>query len=146
MTPPRIDISIVQRRLQLIEGALESLRSLGEIDEAQLRSDVIRRAAAERLIQVVVDLAFDINGHVAVAQLGRAPETGRQSFLDLAELGVLTTELAEVLAPLAGLRNILVHNYVDVRVDLVATSVGLLLELFPEYVRSIARSIIEPDR
>lgn len=50
MTPPFIDAAIVQRRLQLIEDALVSLRSLGEINEALLESEPITRAAAERLI------------------------------------------------------------------------------------------------
>lgn len=126
----------------MIEEALESLRALADVDEAKLRAEPLTRAAAERLIQVVVDLAFDVNGHLAAALLGRAPETGRQSFLDLATLGILDVSLAEALAPSAGLRNVLVHHYVDVRTDLVAASIGSVLELFPEYVRAVARHLL----
>jgi uncharacterized protein YutE (UPF0331/DUF86 family) len=46
--------------------------------------------------------------------------------------------LAERLAPSAGLRNVLVHRYADIRVDLVAGAIGLVLDDFAAYVRSIA--------
>lgn len=143
MTPERIDVATVQRRLRLIDDALVSLRSLSDVDEARLAAEPLTRAAAERLIQVVVDLAFDVNGHLAVARLGRAPETGRQSFLDLATIGVLEAELADALAPCAGLRNVLIHHYVEVRLDIVAAAVGTVLDLFPDYVRAVARHLTD---
>lgn len=145
MTPPKLDVAIIHRRLRLLEESLESLESLRETDVQLLAEDPIKRAAAERLIQLVVDIAFDINGHIIVARLGRAPETGRQSFLDLATAGVLDTDLASSLAPSAGLRNILVHHYIDVRHDLVASSIGDVLKLFPDYVSSIAKSLLPTD-
>lgn len=110
MTPSKLDVAVIHRRLRLLEESLESLGSLQEIDAQVLAEDPIKRAAAERLIQLVVDLSFDINGHIIVARLGRAPETGRQSFLDLATAGVLEADLASSLAPLAGLRHIVVFG------------------------------------
>ncbi len=56
----------------------------------------------------------------------------------LGDIGVLEAELAERLAPSAGLRNVLVHRYADIRVDLVAGAIGLVLDDFAAYVRSIA--------
>ncbi len=141
MTPSRIDVDTVLRRLRLIEEALSSLAELEGVDAARLDAEPLTRAAAERLLQVIVDLAFDVNAHLAVALLGRAPDTGRQSFLDLATAGVLDPESAERLAPAAGLRNVLVHHYVDVRVDLVAEAIGDVLQQFPTYVNEIARTV-----
>ncbi len=99
MTPLRIDLDTVVQRLRLIDRSLIELQPLRDADEARLRAEPLTRAAAERLLQVVVDLAFDINGHLIAALLGRAPETGRQSFLDLADAGVFPPSLAERLAP-----------------------------------------------
>lgn len=146
MTPARLDHDTVLRRLRLIEAALSDLAGLRGATEATLRAEPLTRAAAERLLQVVVDLAFDVNSHLAVARLGRAPDTGRQSFLDLAEAGVLSAEVAERLAPAAGLRNVLVHHYVDVRVDLVAAAIGTVLDDFPDYVTAVARFLHAEDQ
>lgn len=139
MTPARIDRDVVVQRLRLIASTLDDLASVGAVDVARLRAEPVTRAAVERLLQVVVDLAFDVNGHLAVSLLGRAPETGRSSFLDLAEAGVLAEDLAGRLAPSAGLRNILVHHYVDVRVDVVAAAVGEALDQYRAYVTAVGR-------
>lgn len=144
MTPRGIDRDIVAQRLRLMDAALADLASIGPVDAARLSAEPLTRAAAERLLQVVVDLAFDINGHLAVALVGRAPETGRQSFLDLAEADVLSQELAERMAPSAGLRNVLVHGYVDIRLD-IAAAVGQVLDQYPVYVRTVSSRLTEPS-
>jgi uncharacterized protein YutE (UPF0331/DUF86 family) len=136
----------VARRLRLLEETLTSLESLRDIGVERLRAEPLTRAAAERLLQVAVDLAFDINAHLIVAVLGRSPETGRQSFLDLAECRVLGLEEAARLAPAAGLRNVLVHHYVGVRLDVVAEAIGETIDRFPNYVTAVARFIAEDPR
>ena len=138
MTPAHIDHDTVQRRLRLLRDSLDRLTSLEHTSAQDLDADSLLRAAAERLLQVIVDLAVDVNGHVVVALRGKAPETGRSSFTDLADCGVVPGELAERLAPSAGMRNVLVHQYVDIRTDLVAAAVGLALQTYPAYVEAVA--------
>lgn len=142
MTPAKLDHEAIGRRLRLLEETLSSLEALRDVTPDQLGSEPLTRAAAERLLQVVVDLAFDINAHLVVTVLGHAPETGRQSFLDLADCGVLSTDEARRLAPSAGLRNVLVHHYVGVRLDLVADAVRETLRLFPDYSAAVARFVL----
>jgi uncharacterized protein YutE (UPF0331/DUF86 family) len=139
VNPRQPDVDVVQRRLRALADAVNDLGRLRDIDAAALRADSILRAAAERLIQVAVDLAVDVNGHLATAELGRAPTTGRESFLAAAEAGIVSTELAEQLAPAAGLRNVLVHRYIDIDVDLVAGAVAETLELMPQYIDAVGR-------
>ncbi|RIK07195.1 MAG: hypothetical protein DCC49_10605 [Acidobacteria bacterium] len=48
------------------------------------------------------------------------------------------------LAPAAGLRNVLIHRYTDIRADLVDESAKQILEGFPEYIgqdRDFLRSL-----
>lgn len=138
MTPAGPDPEIVGRRLRALADALADLEVLRHVTAERLQAEPLTRAAAERLVQVVVDLAIDVNAHLLVVALGRAPTTGRESFTMLGDIGVLEAELAERLAPSAGLRNVLVHRYADIRVDLVAGAIGLVLDDFAAYVRSIA--------
>lgn len=138
MTPAPLNADVVTSRLRLVSESLDQLGELRDATPERLRDEPLTRAAAERLLQVVVDLAVDVNSHVVVAQLGRAPRTGRESFLDAATAGALDSGLADRLAPAAGLRNVLVHRYVDIRVDLVAAAVGQMLDDFPAYVEQIA--------
>ena len=143
MTPPRIDRDTIQRRLRLMRDSLDRLETLRAITATRLDAEPLTRAAAERLLQVIVDLAVDVNGHLVTAIRGSAPETGHASFIDLAACGVITPEFSARLAPSAGLRNVLVHQYVDIRTDLVASSIDTTLEAFPAYIEAIAGYLID---
>lgn len=138
MTPERPDRDVVGRRLRAIADTLDDLAPLRGVTPERLRAEPLTRAAVERLVQVIVDLAIDLNAHLAAALLGRAPATGRDSLAMAAEAGVIDAGLAERLAPAAGLRNLLVHRYQEVRLELVAGSVDPVLDGFADYQRSVA--------
>ena len=139
MTPVEPNPDVVIRRLRMMRDALDTLDGFRGVDVAQLNDDPVARAAVERLLQVLVGLAFDINAHLVAKTLGRSPETGRASFHDLVEAGVLDEALAATLAPSAGLRNVLVHHYVDLRMDLIADAVRTVGDGFPAYITAVAR-------
>lgn len=133
---------VVERRLAHQRDLLIELNGLHIESADQLRSEAVTRAATERMIQAVVDLAIDINGHIASSVLGRAPATGRESFDLLAESGVITSDLAQRLKPSVGLRNVLVHLYADIDIEIVAHSVAEVIEHFGAYVRAVARWMV----
>ena len=139
MTPVEPNPDVVIRRLRMMRDALDTLDGFRGVDVAQLNDAPVARAAVERLLQVIVGLAFDINAHLVAKTLGRSPETGRASFHDLVEAGVLDEALAATLAPSAGLRNVLVHHYVDLRMDLIADAVRTVGDGFPAYITAVAR-------
>jgi uncharacterized protein YutE (UPF0331/DUF86 family) len=139
MTPRSLDWRSVQAKLRRIRELLDQLRSFGPVDAARLSADPIIELAIERILTLLVDLAFAGNSHVAVALLGRAPDTYGESFALAAESGMLTAELAASLRPSVGMRNVLVHDYLKADRDLVAAAVPLALEQYGEYVRQVAR-------
>ncbi|CAN5768584.1 DUF86 domain-containing protein [soil metagenome] len=143
MTPAELDREVVSRRLRLLHQTLTDLRPLGQLDPAVLREDPVRRAAIERFIQVLVDLAADVNAHIVVARLGSAPTTTAQSFRLAAEVGAFPIELAERLVPAAGLRNLLVHRYGDIDVVLLVEATTKVLTGFDDYVAAVARWLKE---
>lgn len=146
MTPAGLDVASVGRRLRFLQDTLDDLEHLRGTTAGDLRADSVTRGATERFLQVAVDLAIDINAHVAVARVGRAPDTGRSSFAAMAEAGAISSELAEELASAAGLRNVLVHRYVDIDPAKVADAIAPVLDGFGEYVISVAATIEADER
>jgi uncharacterized protein YutE (UPF0331/DUF86 family) len=145
MTPRVVESDVIRRRLRLMEDSLGDLRLLADQTAEDLAATPLYRAAAERLIQVVVDLAVDINSHLAVAGGAPAPETGRDSFPAAAAVGALTDDLARRLAPSAGLRNLLVHRYADIRLDLLTVGIAATLADYPVYIREISTYLLSAD-
>lgn len=139
MSPAELDREVVGRRLRLLHQTLTDLRPLAQLDQAVLREDPVRRAAIERFIQVLVDLAADVNTYIVIARLGSAPATTADSFRLAADVGTIPVELAERLVPAAGLRNLLVHRYGDIDVVLLAEAMAQVLAGFDDYVGSVAR-------
>jgi uncharacterized protein YutE (UPF0331/DUF86 family) len=118
---------------------LADLDQVGEVTAERLERERIVRHAVERIITQLVDLAVSINSHIVAATSGEAPATYRTSFGAIARVGVITSEMAGTLAPSAGLRNILTHEYVSVDLGILAHSVPVVADLYRRYVIEVAR-------
>ena len=127
---------LVERKLEAMANYLDELRALRPSDLQEYRKDLPRRRAVERLLQLIVEVATDINTHLA-AESGEVPDDYFESFWSAARLGAIDAELARVLAPSAGLRNRLVHEYETLDDGQVFASIDMALGLFPTYIRQI---------
>lgn len=110
MTP--LDVAVVRRKLRRIRANVESIeRAIASVTLERYRSDELLRRAIERLLQETIDAAVDVNNHV-LRNLKLAPaEDYYSSFVQLGRAGILEPALAAALAPAAGLRNRIVHEY-----------------------------------
>ena len=143
MTPPRVDVDVVRNKLDAIEWTCGVLASLGGVDAQRLDTDPIVAAAVERLLGRLVDLAVDINSHVASARLGRAPAEYRESFDLAVEAGLIDDALADRLKPSVGMRNAIVHEYVRLDLERVAAAVPVAIEVYRQFVTAVARGLVD---
>ena len=103
----------------------------------------ISKYAVERLIQLIVDLALDIN-NIILAYLQKPPASDYfNSFIDLAECGVLPESLAVKIAPSTGLRDRLVHEYETINDRIVFESISETIEQYIIYMKEINKKYIE---
>lgn len=130
-----LDRNVVEERLRLIQEVLDDLDAIGEITEERLENDRIVRHAVERVITQRVDLSVSINGHIVAASKGETPATYRKSYAAAAEVGAISTEVA----PSAGLRNILTHDYVGIDLGLLIAALPPFTSAYRRYVTEIAR-------
>lgn len=132
-----VDAAIIRRKLGHIAAALDGLRPIGRLGIDDYRARFYERKAAERLLQEAIEAALDINAHLIAELGGEIPEEYYGGFLKMADLGLLPPELARSLAPSAGLRNRLVHEYETLDDAKVLASIGTLLDLYPRYVQAV---------
>lgn len=106
-----VERSLVERKLGQIAERLAYLERYVREGWEPYRTQFERRKAAEKLLQEVIEAAIDVNTHLLV-ELGRgAPRDYHHSFTELGRQGWLPEDLVRGLAPAAGLRNRLVHQY-----------------------------------
>ena len=106
-----VDAAVIRRKLEHIPACLDGLRPLGRLSLEEYRARFYERKAAERLLQEAIEAALDVNAHMIAELGGEIPDEYYGGFLKMAELGILAPALANSLAPSAGLRNRLVHEY-----------------------------------
>ena len=138
MTPPALDRDVVHLKLRAVRELLDDLDSLPGLTVQQLDRERLLRHAVERILTQLVELAAGINSHVAAALLGAGPVTYRESFGLAARAGVLSEELAGRLAPSAGMRDVLVHEYVEVQFDQIVAGTARARTDYRDYVASVA--------
>jgi uncharacterized protein YutE (UPF0331/DUF86 family) len=132
-----VEIEIVRRKLAVIIENLRALEPIKDMTQEEYVRDLYKRKAAERLLQELIEAAIDINTHVIVQTGHIAPDDYYESFVKLGELEIISLDLANKLAPSAGLRNRLVHEYNQLEHPMVLDAVRMAEELYSRYVKEI---------
>lgn len=133
----------IVRKLQLIQEDLNYLQPFAHKSFDTIAQNPVEKAAIERYMERLITHAIDINQHI-VSELGQAEhdtKTYRDSFLVLATLGVYSSEFAEQIAPSAGLRNALVHEYDNLDEQLMELSIKQAITQFNEYAGKVLQFV-----
>ncbi|NLM98342.1 MAG: DUF86 domain-containing protein [Halanaerobiaceae bacterium] len=134
-----VNIELVRRKLNKIIEYLEELKGIEDYSFQDYLDNYFIKRTTERLIQLIVEIATDINGHIIVDNGYLPPKTYYESFLILSELGVISREFAKEIAPSTGLRNRLIHEYEEIDDEIVYKSVSSALRLYKEYIKKVEK-------
>lgn len=132
-----IEKEILRRKLAVIVENLKALEPIKGMAKEEYINDIYKRKATERLLQELIEAAIDINTHIIVQAGHTAPDDYYESFIKAGELKIISADLAERLAPSAGLRNRLVHEYDLLEHSMVLDAVKMAEEQYLKYVKEI---------
>lgn len=135
--------AFVTKKIGDLSGYIEELQALLKLSNEDILRDAGKQHIAERLFQLIVDTIIDVNQHYIREKNLPPSEDYQSTFRTLGEHGILPKEFAEKLAPVVGLRNMVVHRYehLDTQtfVELLRKSVGdfaqyktMILNTLPE--------------
>lgn len=109
-----VDVEAVVERLEALQAYVSELDHYAQHSRDEVTSDFVQYRAAQHSLQLAAQAVVDIAVHVLAADHDARVQEYRQAIEALGQVGVLPAELASRLAPLAGLRNLLVHEYLVV--------------------------------
>jgi uncharacterized protein YutE (UPF0331/DUF86 family) len=134
-------LELVTEKLIKMKDYLNQLKNFSPSTYQDYIKDLLPKYAVERLIQLIVDLALDIN-NIILSHLKRPPASDYfNSFIDLAECGVLEDSFATKIAPSTGLRNRLIHEYEAINDWIVFESIDETIEQYTLYMKEINKYI-----
>jgi uncharacterized protein YutE (UPF0331/DUF86 family) len=114
---------VILQKAAIIERCLRRVRDEHAGDDARL-DDITRLDAIVLNLQRACEAAIDLAMHrVRVHRLG-VPQESREAFAALARAGLLDPDLATAMQRMVGFRNIAVHDYQALSLDIVKAILG----------------------
>ncbi|MGH9339793.1 MAG: type VII toxin-antitoxin system HepT family RNase toxin [Acidobacteriota bacterium] len=129
-----IDRDVIESRLASLTQYLRELETIQGLSFQEYLSDFKNRRTVERLLQLIIETACDINNHIVLKTNHKPPSDHHRSFTRLGELGILPQSLCRDLARSVGLRNRLVHEYEIVNDEIVFNTIPTALEQYRSYI------------
>ena len=112
-----MDITPIAARLSIIAKNMQLLKEASNISRDEFLQDNVLQNAIEHEFQVTIQAALDIGSLILADRSASIPEEYRDIFPKLAEMGVISQELAIKLVGMAKFCNVLVHMYIDVDLE-----------------------------
>lgn len=133
-----VDKKIILKHLDELEKCIKQLGKHKNCTVQQLLSDFDLRWAVERGLQLAVQNVLDISSHILVdAQVSGLDDY--TSMIDqMGVKGIIPEDFAKKIRGMAGLRNVLVHDYVDIDTQKLHTYVIAGLGDFKKFAKYIA--------
>lgn len=111
---PVVDREKLSSRLDALESYVAELRGFREIPREEFVREPSIHHLAERYLHLACESVLDIAHHVIADQGYRQAASNRSAIEVLAEEGLLDLQLSERLQEWMGLRNVLVHFYLEI--------------------------------
>lgn len=86
-------------------------------------------------IQRACEVAIDMAMHVVRVQHLGLPQSSREAFVLLEQAKLIPTELSHELQAMVGFRNIAIHNYIQLNLDIVKAIIETKLDQFLKFSR-----------
>ena len=113
-----LDKVFIQKKMDMLSESVGKIEKLMETPIEVIKNDDMRLPALERYFQKAVDTMVDINTHLITASDFGTVDDLQGTFRMLGDFGVLEKDFAGKIAPIVGVRNMLVHRYEKLDKDL----------------------------
>ena len=131
---------VVLNKAAIIERCVARVREEYAGDPKRLRDDITRQDSIILNLQRACEAAIDLAMHVVRKRRLGVPQETREAFEMLHAAGLLDDLLADRMARMVGFRNVAVHDYRKLDIDIVERIVRDHLDEFLAFASVLVRS------
>lgn len=136
---PGLDRERVTKHLEDISSSLRILESLKPVSFQQFSEDPKIYWAVEKGLERCIQNLLDASAHIVAALGGPVPDNYGSLLLELGRSRILPSDFAARIAPMAGFRNILIHEYLEVDLREVYAALQDRLDDFRTFAHYVLR-------
>jgi uncharacterized protein YutE (UPF0331/DUF86 family) len=126
-----VDKTLFLRKLAEIEEYFGQIKEYANVGAEQYSKDWRIQRIVERTLQMMIESCADIAGHIISDRGYRVPTSYADTFRVLYENEILTKDLFETMEKMVRFRNIVVHHYDRVDVEII---VGILRKNLDDFL------------
>ena len=135
-----VDRYVVQARIAKIRQYVALLKKIrGLANERSFVDDPLIYGNAERYLQLAIQALLDVSHHIVADMNLNLPADSKELFNILTKHKVLSVRLSKRLAPRAGFRNILVHEYLEIDRHRVYRVLKNDLNDFERFIKAVSK-------
>jgi uncharacterized protein YutE (UPF0331/DUF86 family) len=136
------DQELVAKKLAVIETCVRELRTLAR--PAEIRADIREERFVEHTLQIAIQAALDVASHIVSDERYGEPRNNRELFGFLVREDWLSASLGSELQRMVGFRNILVHGYEVVDLDIIVDILENHLDDLLSFIEAVRRKMGSP--
>lgn len=104
----------IKERLKLIDENLPILKELKAVPLDKFKDDKKLQRLAERCLELSIQSLLDIAHYIIAQNNWERSSENKEAILTLGAKGVIPEDFAKKIEPMAGLRNLLIHEYLKI--------------------------------
>ena len=136
-----IDTKVIDEKLLSFNRCLSRIKLHTPACVETLQNDFDTQDIINLNLQRAVQISVDIAAHILAEQLHEQTPTMAETFLTLSKYGILESQLASRLAKVVGFRNIAVHEYNTLDMDILYSIITKEIGCFYEFSDTVLRIV-----
>lgn len=114
-----MDRDLIEEKLEILRRCIKRIEDKCPDTSKDLAKDADLQDIVSLNLTRAVQICVDIASHIIADTEAKPPDTMAGAFMTLADIKIITPELAEQMRKAVGFRNIAVHNYQEIDWEIV---------------------------
>ncbi len=133
----------LEAKIERLQTYMDRLLPYVSLETEEILKNEKEILSIERLFQLMVDEAIDINSHIAYS-IGEVSvsDSYRSTFHNLVSVGIIDYSFAEKISYSASIRNQIVHEYEKMQQKDVIEKIKYFFDLYKEYTRILIQKYV----
>lgn len=132
---------VVLNKAAIVERCVARVREVHAGDDANLLDDLIRQDSILLNLQRACEASIDLAMHVVRSRRLGLPQESREAFDLMEQAALLPPEIARAMRAMVGFRNVAVHSYRNLDLEIVRSIVRERLPDFEAFTSHVLRQL-----
>lgn len=124
-------------RIEKLKEYIVILEQFRDVTVVQLEKDTVKRGALERYLQLAIEACIDIAELIISDQRLTTPSTAKEAIEILGREGIVDEAFASDFSKAVGVRNILIHDYLELDYELLLNNLKENLSDFHRFIKGV---------